>query len=49
MEKEVKEFFTVANIVKHNLDNIMNFFINRHTNANTESFNSKIKLFRANQ
>ncbi|WP_458250292.1 transposase [Flavobacterium psychrophilum] len=25
------------------------FFKNRHTNANAESFNSKIKLFRANQ
>ena len=49
MEKEIKEFFTVANTVKHNIDNILNFFINRHTNANAESFNSKIKLFRANQ
>jgi transposase len=49
MEKEVKEFYTVANTVKHNLDNILNFFINRNTNANAESFNSKIKLFRANQ
>lgn len=49
MEMEVKEFYTVANTVKHNLDNILNFFINRHTNANAESFNSKIKLFRANQ
>ena len=48
-EKEVKEFYTVANTVKHNLDNILNFFINRHTNANAESFNAKIKLFRANQ
>lgn len=49
MEKESKEFYTVAHTVKHNLDNILNFFINRHTNANAESFNSKIKLFRANQ
>lgn len=49
LEKETKEFYTVANTVKHNLDNILNFFINRHTNANAESFNSKIKLFRANQ
>jgi transposase len=49
IEKEVKEFYTVANTVKNNLDNILNFFINRHTNANAESFNSKIKLFRANQ
>jgi len=49
MKKEIKEFYTVANTVKHNLDNILNFFINRNTNANAESFNSKIKLFRANQ
>jgi transposase len=49
IEKKVKEFYTVANTVKHNLENILNFFINRHTNANAESFNSKIKLFRANQ
>ncbi len=48
-EKEMKIFYTVANTVKNNLDNILNFFINRHTNANAESFNSKIKLFRANQ
>lgn len=48
MEKETKEFYTVANTVKHNLDNILNFFIHRNTNANAESFNSKIKLFRAN-
>lgn len=44
----LKEFTTVAHTVKHNLDNILNFFDNRHTNANAESFNSKIKLFRAN-
>lgn len=48
MEKEIKEFYTVANTVKYNLDNILNFFINRSTNANAESFNSKLKLFRAN-
>jgi transposase len=49
IEKEVKGFYTVANTVKHHLGNILNFFLNRHTNANAESFNSKIKLFRANQ
>lgn len=49
METETKEFYTVANTVKNNLENILNFFINRNTNANAESFNSKIKLFRANQ
>lgn len=48
-EKEMNIFYTVANTVKNNLENILNFFINRNTNANAESFNSKIKLFRANQ
>jgi len=45
---KIKEFNTVANTVKYNLNKILNFFINRNTNANAESFNSKIKLFRAN-
>ena len=45
---EMKPFYTVANTVKYNLENILNFFNNRNTNANAESFNSKIKLFRAN-
>ena len=48
MELEIKEFNTVANSVQYNLDNILNFFNNRNTNANAESFNAKIKLFRAN-
>jgi len=48
MELDIKEFYTVANSVKYNLDNILNFFNNRNTNANAESFNAKIKLFRAN-
>ena len=43
-----KQFNTAANSVKNNIDNILNFFDNRNTNANAESFNSKIKLFRAN-
>ena len=47
-DKEMKAFYTVANTVNNNLDNILNFFKNRHTNANAESFNSKLKLFRAN-
>lgn len=46
---KIKEFNTVANTIKSNFINILNFFINRHTNANAESFNSKVKLFRANQ
>ncbi|MDD4531067.1 MAG: transposase, partial [Candidatus Gracilibacteria bacterium] len=39
---------TVAHTIKYNREQIPNFFINRNTNANAESFNSKIKLFRAN-
>lgn len=42
-------FSTAANSLRYHLDTITNFFVNRHTNANAESFNSKIKLFRANQ
>jgi transposase len=48
MEQNIKEFYTVANSVQNNLTNILNFFNHRNTNANAESFNSKIKLFRAN-
>jgi transposase len=47
-ELDIKEFNTVANTITNNYENILNFFINRNTNANAESFNSKIKLFRAN-
>lgn len=42
-------FNTVTNSINYHLETILNFFIKRHTNANAESFNSKIKLFRANQ
>jgi len=45
---QYKEFYTVANSIKYHLNNILNFFNNRNTNANAESFNAKIKLFRAN-
>jgi transposase len=41
-------FNTVVNSLEYHLDNILNFFDNRSTNANAESFNSKIKNFRAN-
>ena len=45
---QMKEFNTVAYTIKYNLEKILNFFNNRNTNANAESFNSRIKLFRAN-
>jgi len=46
--EKLNTFYTTANTVKANLHNILNFFNNRSTNANAESFNAKIKLFRAN-
>ncbi len=45
---KIEEFNTVLNSIEYHLDNILNFFDNRNTNANAESFNSKIKGFRAN-
>jgi len=45
---KMDEFNTVINSLDYHLENIMNFFDNRNTNANAESFNSKIKNFRAN-
>lgn len=46
---EMTIFNTVANSLNYHLETIVNFFIRRNTNANAESFNAKIKLFRANQ
>ncbi|WP_444622920.1 ISAon1 family transposase [Flavobacterium columnare] len=48
-ELKMTVFNTVANSLNYHLETIANFFVKRHTNANAESFNSKIKLFRANQ
>lgn len=47
-ELKIDEFNTVVNSLEIHLNNILNFFNNRNTNANAESFNSKIKIFRAN-
>lgn len=47
-ENKLETFYTTANTLKANFINILNFFNNRNTNANAESFNAKIKLFRAN-
>jgi len=44
----IKQFNSTANTIQNNKSNILNFFNNRSTNASAESFNSKIKLFRAN-
>ena len=45
---KIGKFNTAVNSLEYHLENILNFFDNRNTNANAESFNSKIKGFRAN-
>lgn len=42
-----KAFNTIANTIHINYRSILNYFINRSTNASAESFNAKIKAFRA--
>jgi transposase len=44
----IEELNTAIHSLEYHLDEILNFFDNRNTNANAESFNSKIKNFRAN-
>ena len=45
---KIEEFNTAVNSLEYHTENIFNFFDHRSTNANAESFNSKIKGFRAN-
>ena len=40
-------FTTVANSIENHYERILNFFVNRSTNAAAEAFNAKIKAFRA--
>jgi transposase len=47
-ESEFKSFNTIAATVYEHYEEILNFFVNRSTNASAESFNAKIKAFRAN-
>jgi len=42
-----KAFNTIANTITLNYRTILNYFINRSTNASAESFNAKIKAFRS--
>ncbi|WP_443939322.1 transposase [Pedobacter sp. MW01-1-1] len=44
---EIDSFRTVARSIQSHYLYILNFFINRATNASSESFNAKIKAFRA--
>jgi len=46
-ESGFKSFNTVANSIYLNYRSILNYFTNRSTNASAESFNAKLKAFRA--
>lgn len=47
-EANFHSFNVIAATFYEHCDDILNFYINRSTNAAAESFNAKIKLFRAN-
>ena len=42
-----KSFNVIAATLYEHYDGVLNFFVNRATNAFAESFNAKIKVFRA--
>jgi len=46
-DAEFKSFNTISATIYEHHDEILNFFNNRSTNASAESFNAKIKAFRA--
>ena len=46
-ESGFKSFNTISATIREHCDDILNFFINRSTNASAESFNAGIKAFRA--
>ena len=47
-ESDIKEMKVAARTIESHLPGILNYFIHRSTNANIESFNAKLKLFRRN-
>lgn len=47
-DSRIKQFNVIAATFYEHYDEILNFYNNRATNAAAESFNAKIKLFRAN-
>ncbi len=46
-EKEFPHFVTAAEYIQSHEETILNYFPNRNTNASAESFNAKLKGFRA--
>ena len=47
IEKDYPAFITASQSILNHKEHILNFFVNRTTNALAETFNSKIKAFRA--
>ena len=48
-DSSFKSFNTISATIYSHYPDILNFFDNRSTNASAESFNAKIKAFRATQ
>ena len=46
-ESKFKSFNTISNTIQNHYETILNYFQHRSTNASAESFNAKIKAFRA--
>lgn len=46
-ESNLKQLISAANTVQQNLGKVLNYFPDRSTNASAESFNAKLKGFRA--
>jgi transposase len=46
-EKNIKSFIAASETIRVHEETIVNYFINRSTNASAESFNAKLKGFRA--
>lgn len=42
-----KSFNTISRTIENHYQTILNYFDNRSTNASSESFNAKVKAFRA--
>ena len=47
VNSEEEALISVADTIKANLDTVVNYFDFRSTNASAESFNAKVKIFRA--
>jgi transposase len=44
-ESEIKEFFSVAKMIRKHENEIINYLLNGHANANAERLNGKIQRF----